>query len=88
MPNSEDIFELSEYRKNEIARNERATMAMLIIAQKNAYALGLARGQENSMLIVEGLRDLYRKLNNEPLTGEQTDILPELRALLVNFGWA
>ena len=36
MPNSEDIFELSEYRKNEIARNERATMAMLISAQKNA----------------------------------------------------
>ena len=88
MPNSEDIFELSEYRKNEIARNERATMAMLIDTQKNAYALGLVRGQANAMLIVEGLRDLYRKLNNEPLTGEHPEILPELQALLVNFGGA
>ena len=88
MPNSEDIFELSEYRKNEIARNERSTKAMLIDTQKNAYALGLARGQANSMLVVEGLRELYRKLNNEPLTGEQTEILPELQALLANFGGA
>lgn len=95
MQNANDLNELTVRWHSDTNSLNSAVDDTFKSAQDHAYTLGLRRGREDAAGLIQGLRELHAKLNNEPLAAKEpgtsvdigrAQITDELYALLTACG--